>query len=110
MKALMSRFVRLTAGAAAATATLLAGSAASAQQVMCNDGTKLPDPIIVSGSPGFEAMLAQFAFKLAAETPPRTVLYAAGSAAGNCVGMASVASGTDLGGTVGYYYVPMDGA
>jgi len=103
----MSRAVRLSLGALAAATTLFAARAAGAQ-VMCNDTTTLPDPIIVTGSVGFEPLLRQLALKLSAQTPPRTLIYAIDSAS-SCAGLASVARGADIGGTTGFHYT-MNGA
>jgi len=70
---------------------------------MCNDANKLPDPIIVTGTVGFEPVLRQVALKLSVQTPRRTIIYAIDTAS-SCTGIASVAKGTDLGGTTGLHY------
>jgi hypothetical protein len=92
----------LTVAALAAAAGLLAPRHAGAQK-MCNDATMFPNPIIVAGSAGFEVTIARFAFKLAMEPSPTTIVFA-GNAYGSCAGIASVASGADLAGTTGYTY------
>jgi hypothetical protein len=99
------RLPRLTAAGIVAAAFLLAARPARAD-VMCNDGTKLPNPIIVSGSLGFEPMLRQFAARLGTEPSPSTIIYTGNTPA--CTGIASVLSGKDLGGALGIYYYFLD--
>jgi hypothetical protein len=108
VEALMSRVVRWTIAVVGAAASLLPTARAAEAQVMCNDATKLPNPIIVSGSLSFEPTLGQLAVKLAAEPSPATVIFATG-AAGSCAGIGSVRDENDLGGTTGRYYTA-DGA
>jgi ABC-type phosphate transport system substrate-binding protein len=98
----MTRVVRLLACGVAVVAASLAARAAIAQ-VMCNDATLLPNPVIVTGSNTYEPMVGQFAVKLAAEPTPTSVVFAT-TAATSCAGIASVASAADLGGGPGRYY------
>jgi hypothetical protein len=100
----MSR-ARLIVAAVAATAALLTARPASAD-LMCNDASKLPNPIIVSGSSAFEPMLRQFAVKLAAESPPSSIVYTGGAPA--CSAAADVINGKDLGGKLGVTYFFLD--
>jgi ABC-type phosphate transport system substrate-binding protein len=98
----MTRVARSIACGVAMIASALVARRASAQ-VMCNDTTMLPNPIIVTGSNTFEPMVGQFAVKLAAEPTPASVIFAT-SAATSCAGIANVANATDLGGGPGRFY------
>jgi len=57
---------RSTAACVVAAVLFLVARPAHAD-VMCNDATKLPNPIVVSGSIAFEPTIRQFAARLAAE-------------------------------------------
>jgi ABC-type phosphate transport system substrate-binding protein len=98
----MTGIVRLLACGVAVLATTLAARLAAAQ-VMCNDATMLPNPIVVTGSNTYEPMVSQFAVKLAAEPTPTSIVFAT-SAATSCAGIASVVNATDLGAAPGRYY------
>ncbi|MES1207910.1 MAG: hypothetical protein ABUS79_18405 [Pseudomonadota bacterium] len=91
-----NRFAACGFGAAA----LLLASAAHAQttQVMCNDTTMIPNPIILTGSSAFEATVKQFAAKLLAETTPTSIIY---QVPGSCSGVANFSAA--LTGTAHYY-------
>jgi len=93
----MTRLTRFAACATAAAACLLAARTAGAQ-VMCNDLTTLPNPIILTGSSAFEATVKQFAVKLSAETTPTTIIY---QVPGSCSGVANFSAA--LTGTAHYY-------
>jgi ABC-type phosphate transport system substrate-binding protein len=93
----MTRLTRFAACGAAAAACLLAARMADAQ-VMCNDTTTLPNPIILTGSSAFEATVKQFAVKLSAETTPTTIIY---QVPGSCSGVANFSAA--LTGTAHYY-------
>jgi hypothetical protein len=86
----------------AAAVTFLVAARAGAQQ-SCST---LPNPIIVAGSGDFEPMLTAFGAKLAAESPPSTLITAAStSLATSCGGIAGVIGSADLGDQVGRYHV-----
>jgi ABC-type phosphate transport system substrate-binding protein len=93
----MTRLTRFAACGAAAVACLLAARTAGAQ-VMCNDLTTLPNPIILTGSSAFEATVKQFAVKLSAETTPTSIIY---QVPGSCSGVANFSAA--LTGTAHYY-------
>jgi ABC-type phosphate transport system substrate-binding protein len=101
----MTRLNRFAVGALAAATALLGARAASAQ-VMCNDTTTLPNPIILTGSSAFEATVKTFAVKLSAEATPTTIIY---QTPGSCAGVANVVGTTAapgpaaLTGTAHYY-------
>jgi hypothetical protein len=96
---------RSTAAGVVAAVLLFVARPAHAD-VMCNDATKLPNPIVVSGSLGFEPMLRQFAARLATEPSPTTIIYTGATPA--CTGVANVLNGKDLGGALGIYYYFLD--
>lgn len=98
----MPRLIRLIAGGLAAATCVLAPRPAQAQ-VMCDDTSLLPDPIIVTGTTSFEPVLRLLALKLAAEPTPRTLIYAVNTPS-SCAGIASITGATDLGGTTGLHY------
>lgn len=93
----MNRVRRFLACGAAAAGCLLAAQTARAQ-VMCNDTTTLPNPIILTGSSAFEATVKQFAVKLSAETTPTSIIY---QVPGSCSGVANFSA--PLTGTAHYY-------
>jgi ABC-type phosphate transport system substrate-binding protein len=93
----MTRFSRLAAYGFAGAAALLLARTASAQ-VMCDDTTTLPNPIILTGSSAFEATVEQFAVKLSAESTPTSIIY---QVPGSCSGVANFAA--PLTGTGDYY-------
>jgi ABC-type phosphate transport system substrate-binding protein len=97
----MTRLNRLAVGALTA-ATVFLGARAASAQVMCNDTTTLPNPIILTGSSAFEATVKTFAVKLSAEATPTTIIY---QTPGSCAGVANVAgtTATALAGTAHYY-------
>ena len=101
MHALMSP-VRLIAGGLVATAASLLTAAPASAQAMCDDAA-LVNPIVVTGTTSFEPTLRQLALRLAAETAPRTIIYAIDSAS-SCGGIANVADAMDLGGKTGLHY------
>jgi ABC-type phosphate transport system substrate-binding protein len=97
----MTRLTRLAVGAAAAAAGLLASVPADAQEA-CDT---LPNPIVVAGSSDFEPVLRQFAVKLAAESPPATIVtISAGGQSTSCAAVKGLVDGTDFGGLPGRYY------
>ncbi|HSS38349.1 MAG TPA: hypothetical protein VLT58_06235, partial [Polyangia bacterium] len=91
-----NRFAACGFGAAA----LLLASAAHAQttQVMCNDTTMIPNPIIVTGSSAFEPTVQAFADKLLRETTPTSIIYAT---PGSCAGVAAFSAA--LSGSADYW-------
>jgi ABC-type phosphate transport system substrate-binding protein len=93
----MTRLNRLAAYGLAGAAALLLARTASAQ-VMCDDTTTLPNPIILTGSSAFEATVEQFAIKLSAESTPTSIIY---QVPGSCTGVANFAA--PLTGTGDYY-------
>ncbi|HXJ20181.1 MAG TPA: hypothetical protein VMT03_08100 [Polyangia bacterium] len=93
----MTRLSRFAAYGLAGAAALLLARTASAQ-VMCDDTTTLPNPIILTGSSAFEATVEQFAVKLSAETTPTSIIY---QVPGSCSGVANFAA--PLTGTGDYY-------
>ena len=97
----MTRLIRFTFGAAAAAASAL-GAAPVRAQVACDS---LPNPIIVTGSIAFEPVLKQFAVRLAAESPPATIISVGlFSQSTSCAGVESVVNGRDFGGLPGRFY------
>jgi len=99
----MSRVVRSIVAVAAAAASWAVAVRPAGAQLMCNDSTMLPDPIVVTGSVQFEPLIRQLALKLSTQTAPRTIIYAIDTPT-SCAGIASVASGADLAGTAGAFY------
>jgi len=97
----MTRRNRLAAGGVGAAALLLASAAhAQTTTVMCNDTTKIPNPIILTGSSAFEPTVKAFAAKLLAETTPTSIIY---QVPGSCSGVANFSAA--LTGTAHYYYL-----
>lgn len=92
---------RFAAGGVGAAALLLASAAhAQTTTVMCNDTTKIPNPIILTGSSAFEPTVKAFAAKLLAETTPTSIIY---QVPGSCSGVANFSAA--LTGTAHYYYL-----
>ena len=97
----MIRPMFIAAGVVTAAASWSSAAPASAQ-TMCS---ALPNPIVVTGSGDFEPVLAEFAVRLAAESPATTIITVAlGSQAKSCAGIRSVVEATDFGGQPGRYY------
>lgn len=91
----------IAAGVVAAAASWLSAAPARAQ-TMCSS---LPNPIVVTGSGDFEPVLAEFAVRLAAESPATTIVTVAlGAQVKPCAGIRSVVEATDFGGQPGRYY------
>ena len=97
----MARPTFIAAGVVAAAATWSSAAPAIAQ-TMCS---ALPNPIVVTGSGDFEPVLAEFAVRLAAESPVTTIVTVAlGAQVKPCAGIRSVVEATDFGGQPGRYY------
>ena len=97
----MVRPMFIAAGVVAAAASWLSATPARAQ-VMCS---ALPNPIVVTGSGDFEPVLAEFAVRLAVESPATTIVTVAlGSQVKSCAGIQSVVEATAFGGLPGRYY------
>lgn len=92
---------RFAAGGFGAAALLLVSAAhAQTTTVMCNDTTKIPNPIILTGSSAFEPTVKAFAATLLAETTPTSIIY---QVPGSCSGVANFSAA--LTGTAHYYYL-----
>jgi ABC-type phosphate transport system substrate-binding protein len=101
LEAFMIRLARIAATFIVAAGGLLAARSANAQDAGTTpDCTTLMNPVYLTGSSAYEATLKAFAVKLAAETPPTTVVY---QKPGSCIGVAAIQGGTALTGT-GIYY------
>jgi ABC-type phosphate transport system substrate-binding protein len=88
-------------GVVAAAVSLLAAAPARAD-TMCSE---LPNVIVVTGSIDFEPVLKELAVRMAAETPPATVVTVSSAAqATSCAAVAGLAAGTEFGGLPGRYY------
>ena len=104
----MNRLVRLTVAASAATAgVLFVGTAPASAQESCSS---LPNPIVVTGSTDYEPFVRELGVRLAAESPPSTiVIVSLGSQNKPCSGIQSVVEATDFGGAPGRYYTSSGG-
>jgi ABC-type phosphate transport system substrate-binding protein len=80
---------------------MLAARAASAQDAGTTPTcASLPNPVYLDGSSAFEPTVAAFAVKMAAETPPTTVVYLK---PGSCSGVNIIATNADITGSGTYY-------
>jgi hypothetical protein len=102
VEAEMTPRARLTIAVAALASVLAANPKSALAQESC---AALPNPVVVVGSIDFEPLLRQFAVRLAAESPPTTIISVALlSQAKSCAGVRSIAAATDFGGAPGRYY------
>ena len=67
----MIRRTFIAAGVFTAAASVVESLRRRRAQTMCS---ALPNPIVVTGSADFEPVLAEFAVRLAAESPPITIV------------------------------------
>ena len=88
---------------ALAIATGVLGSAGRAMaQSPCSNATYFPNPVYMAGSSAFEPTLARIALKLAAQTPPVTIIY---KTSASCDGPNAIISNGPLTGNA-HYFVP----
>jgi len=86
---------------ALALATSVLGSAVPvAAQAPCSDATSFPNPVYMTGSSAFEPTLARIALKLAAQTPPVTIIY---KTSASCDGANAIISNGSLAGNADYF-------
>ena len=85
---------------AAATAALGSTAQVMAQVPPCSDTTTFPNPVYLAGSSAFEPTLARLALKMAAQTPPVTVIY---KTSASCDGPNAIISNGQLTGNADYF-------
>jgi ABC-type phosphate transport system substrate-binding protein len=87
---------------ASAVGVIGAGAQVRAQGATppCSDTTAFPNPVYMAGSSAFEPTLARLALKLAAQTPPVTVIY---KTSASCDGANVIVSAGPLTGNADYY-------
>jgi len=92
--------MRMTKTASALALAVIGGATQALAQAPCSDPTYFPNPVYMAGSSAFEPTLARLALKLAAQTPPVTVIY---KTSASCDGANVIVSKGPLMGNADYY-------